>query len=81
MYSLKLQMHKHGNSIYFMRDNMVCFPKSGHKCVFCKSCKHDYSYIHWKYNKFVEESHIQKFRQAKKGAKEVANESESSSGN
>ena len=30
MYLLKLQMHKHGNSIYFTRDNMVCFPKSGH---------------------------------------------------
>ena len=25
MYLLKLQMHKHGNSIYFMHDNMVCF--------------------------------------------------------
>ena len=23
-------MHEHGNSIYFIRDNMVCFPKSGH---------------------------------------------------
>ena len=31
MYLLKLQMHKHGNSIYFMRDNMVCFPKFDHK--------------------------------------------------
>ena len=30
MYLLKLQMHKHGNSIYFTHDNMVCFPKSGH---------------------------------------------------
>ena len=30
MYLLKLQTHKHGNSIYFTRDNMVCFPKSGH---------------------------------------------------
>ena len=29
MYLLKLQMDEHGNSIYFMRDNMVCFPKSG----------------------------------------------------
>ena len=27
---LKLQMHKHGNSIYFTHDNMVCFPKFGH---------------------------------------------------
>ena len=27
MYLLKLQIHKHGNSIYFMRDIMVCFPK------------------------------------------------------
>ena len=32
MYLLKLQMHKHGNSIYFMHDNMVCFPKSSHTC-------------------------------------------------
>ena len=27
VYLLKLH---NGNSIYFMRDNMVCFPKSGH---------------------------------------------------
>ena len=31
-------MHKHGNSIYFTRDNMVCFPKSGHIYI--------YIYIH-----------------------------------
>ena len=30
MYLLKLHKHRHGNSIYFTRDNMVCFPKSGH---------------------------------------------------
>ena len=30
MYLLKLHKHKHGSSIYFTRDNMVCFPKSGH---------------------------------------------------
>ena len=30
-------MHKHGNSIYFTRDNMVCFPKSGHHCG-CYCC-------------------------------------------
>ena len=30
LYLLKLQMHKHGYSIYFMRDNMVYFSKSGH---------------------------------------------------
>ena len=31
---LKLHKHRHGNSIYFMCDNMVCFPKSSHKlCI------------------------------------------------
>ena len=32
VYLLKLRKHKHGDSIYFMRDNMVCFPKFGHNC-------------------------------------------------
>ena len=27
---LNLQIFKHGNSIYFMHDILVCFPKSGH---------------------------------------------------
>ena len=30
MHLLKLDKHEHGNSIYFMRDNMVCFLKFGH---------------------------------------------------
>ena len=29
-YLLKLPTRKHGNSIYFTCDNMVCFPKFGH---------------------------------------------------
>ena len=34
---LKLHKHGHGNgnSIYFTRDNMVCFPKSSHNLVSC----------------------------------------------
>ena len=32
MHLLKLDKHKNVNSIYFMRDNMVCFLKSIHKC-------------------------------------------------
>ena len=38
MYLLKLQTRKHGNSIYFMRDNMVCFPKSGHNYILANNC-------------------------------------------
>ena len=30
MHLLKVDKHEHGNSIYFTRDNMVCFLKSGH---------------------------------------------------
>ena len=30
MHLLKLDKHKYGNSIYFTRDNMVCFLKSSH---------------------------------------------------
>ena len=30
---LKLHKHRHENSIYFTRDNMVCFPKSGHNYI------------------------------------------------
>ena len=44
MYLLKLQMHKHENSIYFTRDNMVCFPKSSHKYIALKTCSKQLKY-------------------------------------
>ena len=28
---VEIHKHRHENSIYFTRDNMICFPKSGHK--------------------------------------------------
>ena len=38
---LKLHKRRHENSIYFTRENMVCFPKPGHKCVlFIQNCSY-----------------------------------------
>ena len=41
MYLLKLRKHKHGNYIYFMRDNMVCFQNpvtnNGNNCALIRT--------------------------------------------